>query len=71
MLTKLAVRYLTYRLKKDEGFWIGYKANIAMTFFDNYYKFFPKTRHSRLSISKFCNTSAEEFLNLWTRKDVK
>ena len=51
MLTKLAVRYLIYRLRKDEGLWIGYKANIAMTFFDNYYKFFPKTRHSRLSIS--------------------
>ena len=68
MLTKLAVRYLTYKLRKDEGFWISYKANIAMTFFDNYYKFFPKTRHSRLSISKFCNTSAEEFLNLWTKR---
>lgn len=68
MLTKLAVRYLIYRLKKDEGFWLGYEANIAITFFDNFYKFFPKTRYSRLTIARFCNVSAKEFLILWTKR---
>jgi len=66
MLTKLAVRYLTYRLRKDEELWIAYKASIAMSIWDTYYKYHPiQTQEER---KKFCNTSAEEFLNLWTKR---
>ena len=41
MITKLAVRWLTWRLRKDKGFWMSYQANIAMIIYDNIERYFP------------------------------
>ena len=66
MLTKLAVRYLTYKLRKDKGFWISYQSNIAMAIWNTYSEYHPINNDEELR--DFCNKSANDFLNLWTRR---
>ena len=41
MMTKLAVRYLTWKLGKDNELWFSYQSNIAMIIYDNINKYFP------------------------------
>jgi hypothetical protein len=67
MLTKLAVRWLTWRLRNDKGFWMAYQANIAMQIYDNYNRFFPLTTEKKSpTLHQFCNICANDFLRLWT-----
>ena len=69
MITKLAVRWLTWQLRKDKDFWFAYQSNIAMQIFDNYNKYFPLTTgKSSPTLLEFCNICANDFLKLWTRK---
>ena len=69
MITKLAVRWLTWQLRKDKDFWFAYQSNIAMQIFDNYNKYFPLTTgKSSPTLLEFCNICAKDFLKLWTRK---
>ena len=57
-LTMLAVRYLTYQLRKDKSFWMAYQANIAMAIYDNYNKYMPLTTgKSSPTLHEFCNQS--------------
>lgn len=66
-LTMLAVKYLTYQLRKDKGFWMAYQATIAMTIYDNYVKYMPLTTgKSSPTLHEFCNICANDFLSLWT-----
>lgn len=66
MITKLAVRWLTWQLKRDKGFWYSYQANIAMTIYDNYEKYFPLTTGKNSpTLKEWCNICANDFLNLW------
>lgn len=68
LITKFAVKWLTWRLRKDEGFWISYQANIAMTIQDNVQKYFPlTTAKSSPTLNEFCNICANDFMKLWTR----
>ena len=41
MITKFAVRWLIYQLKKDKALWYAYQSNIAMSIYDNVQKYFP------------------------------
>ena len=41
MLTKLAVTYLTWKLRKEKDFWFAYQSNIAMTISDNMSRYMP------------------------------
>lgn len=69
-LTKLAVMYLTYQLRKDKGFWMAYQANIAMAIYDNYNKYMPLTTgKSSPTLHEFCNICANDFMQLWTRTE--
>lgn len=71
MITKCAVKWLTWRLREDPQFWMAYQANIAMTIYNNFKKFFPlimeKSLPSSLTLQEFCNICANDFLKLWTR----
>jgi len=67
MITKWAVQWLTRKLRKDSDFWLTYKANIAMTIYDNIERYFPLTTEKRSpTLNEFCNICAEDFLKLWT-----
>ena len=70
MITKLAVRWLTWQLRKDKGFWLTYQANIAMAIYDNVQKYFPlKTDPSGSpTLQEFCNICANDFMKLWTKR---
>ena len=69
MITKLAVKWLTRRLRKDKGFWISYQSNIAMTIYDNYERYFPLTTgKGSPTLHEWCNICATDFMELWTRE---
>lgn len=61
--TKEAVEKLTQELKKDEGFFISYQANIAMAFKDEYDRCEKKYKNSH-DIHTIANAAAKNFLNL-------
>ena len=132
MITKLAVKWLTRRLRKDKELWYAYQSNIAMAIYDNMNKYLPlrtgkgifiihatkeelngalargychkitekevlypdliiamteellKISRNQLDASpdpsnkeflptqhEFCNLCANDFLNLWTKKEIK
>jgi len=57
-----AIGTLTRALKKDEGYRIGWKANIAMAFVDTYRQ--QKGRTGYAKVHKIANEAAEHFLKL-------
>ena len=61
MLTKWAVRYLCRQLKKDQGYYISWQANIAMAFKDRY---FSRTKRykNHTDIHNIANDAAKDFL---------
>jgi hypothetical protein len=69
MITKLAVKWLTWQLRKDEGFWIAYQANIAMSFYDRFWKYFPEKTipYPTDVVLAYCNDAANDFMKLWTK----
>lgn len=67
MLTKLAVMWLTYQLRKDKGYWISYQANIAMAFYDEYSRS-VKFGDTQIDLHGIANRAAENFMQLWTKK---
>ena len=64
MLTKLAVKYLTWQLRKDKDFWRAYQSNIAMAMYD---AFCRNTNLEGAELHKICNEGATDFMNLWTK----
>lgn len=70
-LDKLAVMWLTSRLRKDKspGSWYySYQSNIAMCISDEMNKHFPlTTAKGSPTQNEFCNICAKRFLDLWTR----
>ena len=69
MLTKLAVRYLTYRLRKNEGFWSDCQSSIAISIWNTYSKYHPI--QTLEEYRKFCNESANKLLDIWTKRGKK
>jgi hypothetical protein len=70
MITKWAVQWLTWQLRKDPEFWIAYQANIAMTIYDNVIKYFPLKTDPPGSptLLEWCNICANDFMKLWTKR---
>lgn len=69
MITRLAIKWLTWRLRKDQDFYRSYKDNIAMCIYDNANRYFPlTTAKSSPTLHEFCNICADDFMKLWTRK---
>ena len=70
MITKLAVRWLTWQLRKDKGLWISYQANIAMAFQDEFNRFMGRYGRNEAvdNIHSISNAAATNFMNLWTGK---
>ena len=73
MITRLAIKWITWRLRKDKEWWYSYQSNIAMCIYDNVKKYFPlKTDPvGSPTLHEFCNTCANDFLKLWTKKVEK
>ena len=71
MFTKLAVRYLTKKLKKDKDLWYAYQSNIAMVIYDNLQWMSGDSPLARAKadpkLHEFCNKCANDFLKLWTK----
>lgn len=68
---KNAIKLFKTSFEKDEGFRIGYQANIAMAFVDNYRWYQEKHNKTVLNnkeIHEVANNAANYFLNLWTRE---
>ena len=69
MITKLAVKWIISRLRKDSEFWMVYQSNIAMCIYDNAQKYFPLTTEKKSpTLIEFCNICANDFMKLWTCK---
>jgi hypothetical protein len=67
MITKLAIKWITWQLRKDKSWWYSYQSNIAMAIYDNYQKYMPLTTgKSSPTLKEWCNICAKDFLNLWT-----
>jgi len=67
---KEAIDTLSEALKTDEGYRIGWQANIAMTFKDEYSRNSLKYK-TRQDIHNIANTAADSFLNLLCAKEEK
>uniref|UniRef100_A0A6M3LVB9 Uncharacterized protein n=1 Tax=viral metagenome TaxID=1070528 RepID=A0A6M3LVB9_9ZZZZ len=69
MITKWAVQWLTWRLRKDDGFWISYQANIAGAFQDEYHRAMEKMKSGiePFDIHTVSNNAAINFMKLWTK----
>lgn len=68
MNTKEAVRTLTERLQVDEGLRLGYQANIAMAFKDEYKrKRVEKSDINDSDIHEIANKAADNFLEKWCK----
>jgi len=59
---KSPIAELVHSLKTDEGYYIGWKANIAMAFFDEARR--KKAKISRKNLHEIANTAADNFLQL-------
>jgi hypothetical protein len=59
MTTKQAVDHLCKALKSDEGYWISWKANIAMAFYDEYRR---SEEFGKIDIHSIANIAADYFL---------
>jgi len=69
MITTLAIRWLTWRLRKDKDFWESYQSNITMVIFDRLYRYYPDLKNKEFAFNiEFCNLCANDFMELWTRK---
>ena len=62
-MAKSIITALVKELKKDEGYYISWKANIAMAIYDTYYKNKKKYKN-RADIHGICNEGADNFLQL-------
>lgn len=60
---KNITKKLVKSLKKDEGYYIGWKANIAMSFIDEYSRNNKKYKNKE-DIAHIANNAAKNFLNL-------
>ncbi len=72
-ITSLSVRWLTWQLRKDKGFWQSYQSNIAMCIYDEYNKYFKNDNAPRETLPdcykhQFANKCADSFMKLWTRR---
>ena len=68
MNTKEAVKTLTERLQADEGLRLGYQANIAMAFKDEYKrKRVEKSDINDSDIHEIANKAADNFLKVWCK----
>jgi hypothetical protein len=65
IITKFAVKWLTWQLLKDPNLWRAYQASISMTMYDRLTANLPLTKKK---LHKLCNDGANDFLQLWTRK---
>ena len=72
IITRMAVKWLTWQLRKDNQLWYAYQSNIAMTISDNMNRYFPLTTGKASPTQhEFCNICANDFLKLWTANVVK
>lgn len=72
MITKLAIKWITWKLRKDKSWWYTYQANIAMSIYDNYQRYMPLTTGKKSpTLNEWCNICANDFLTIWTRKGRK
>ena len=63
MITKKLIK----ALRKDAGYFLGWQANIAMAFFDEYQRAMTKNKKryiNRDELHKISNNAAKNFLNL-------
>jgi hypothetical protein len=67
MKTKTAIDHLAAELRKDDGYFESWKANIAMAFKDEYARRYKQRRHTRQAIHEIANQAAVNFLNLLMR----
>ena len=69
MITRWAVRWLTWRLRKDKGFYIAYQANIAMAFYDEMSARYPQFHNNpSYDFLPTCNKAADRFMQQWIKR---
>jgi hypothetical protein len=69
MITKLAIKWLTWQLRKDPDWYQSYVANIAMCVYDRASDILPIETKSNLL--RICNEGAQDFMKLWTNPNTK
>ena len=73
IITRLAVKWLTRQLRKDEGFYNAYKSNIAMAFYDECrWAGLVNTKRDgdeKKSIHEIANRAATRFMDMWIEKN--
>lgn len=60
--TRQAVEVICKDLREDEGYYIAWKANIAMAFEDEFYRTYPENQLAE--IHNIANNAADYFLKL-------
>lgn len=69
-ITKWAVKWLTWQLRKDKGFYVLYQANIAMAFYDKFRAHFTGKFAicPDQMIVDYCNDAANDFMDWWIKR---
>lgn len=68
LLTKAALWWLNRQLMTDAGYYQSWKANLAMAFYDNFKKQYPKIHEILPDIHMDCNRGAERFIAVMRQK---
>lgn len=63
------IEKLIKALKEDEGYYYCWQANIAMAFYDEYRRVFPKDEDTHNTILEVSNDAAKHFLNMLIKDD--
>jgi hypothetical protein len=74
MTTEEAIKHLVTTLKEDKGYYYGWQANIAMSFYDEYQKQAQERNYidlGKLDIHEIANKGALRFLDLLCRDNIE
>ncbi len=69
--TEEAVNKLTKELRSDDGFYISYHHNIAMSFKDEFKNVLPDSDIEQYVIHNIANQAATNFMNRWVGSTKK
>lgn len=68
ILTRFSLWWLNRQLMNDAGYYQGWKANLAMAFYDELKRQHPKIHEILPDIHMECNRAADRFIALLRRK---
>lgn len=68
MLTKLAAKFLIWKLRSDKNLWLEYRNDIATMIQNSIGEYFPYIRKDSCILGRFSDACANKFFELWIKQ---